>query len=408
MVAVGWAVLSAGIVGVVAVPHIRGGEGRRLHLPGATSNGHYQIETDCQGCHTPFHGVRQDACTRCHAKELETAKDSHPLSKFTDPRNAERTASLDARMCVTCHREHLPDETDRLGVTLPAGFCRSCHSDIATERPSHAGFAFEGCGATGCHKFHDNRALYEDFVAHHLDEPDTVPAPRAPPRRPSAPATPATAPDRGGDLAPALVRDWLETAHARAGVNCGKCHAADGTWDDHPGRAACARCHADETAGFLAGRHGMRLAAGMSPMSPAMARLPMRANARARTLGCTSCHGAHRFDTERAATAACLGCHADDHSLAHEASPHARAGVSCATCHLPRADGVPQHNQNDNLRPREKMVRSVCLCCHGLAFSLRALADDALVRRNFLGRPQASLDTFDMVRARLKQRRKKP
>jgi hypothetical protein len=402
----GWAVLSLGIVAVVAIPHLRGGEGRRIHMPGTTSNGHYQIEADCDGCHTPFEGVRQDACTRCHAKELETAKDSHPLTKFTDPRNAERTASLDARLCVTCHREHLPAETDRLGVTLPAGFCKSCHADVATDRPSHAGLPFEGCSATGCHKFHDNRALYEDFVALHLDEPDTVDSPHAPPRKAAAPAARATAPDHEGDEA--LVRDWLETAHARGGVNCGKCHSPKGAWNDHPGHDVCAGCHAGEADGFLAGRHGMRLAAGLSPMGPAMARLPMRADARERTLGCTSCHGAHRFDTQRAATTACLGCHSDEHSVAHQASPHANAGVTCATCHLPREGGVPQHNQNDNLRPREKMVRSVCLSCHGLAFSLRALADEALIRNNFQGRPTVSLSTFDMVKARLKQRRKKP
>jgi Cytochrome c3 len=399
-----WCASSVGIVAFIVWPHLRG-EGRTLHLPGTTSNGHYQIETECGQCHTPFEGVRQEACTRCHAQELEEAKDSHPLTKFTDPRNAERVASLDARRCVTCHREHIPSQTDRLGVTLPRGFCRSCHSDIAVERPSHAGFPFEGCSATGCHKFHDNRALYEDFLAHHLDEPNTAANPHLPPRRPPARAVAATVPDRDGD--PALVDDWLRTAHARGGVNCTKCHAPEGTWNDRPARTVCAGCHAAENAGFLAGRHGMRQAAGLSPMGPALARLPMARDAHDKTLTCTTCHGAHRFDTVLAATDACLGCHADRHSTAFPGSPHARAGVTCATCHLARQGGVPQHNQNDNLRPREKMVRTACLSCHGLAFSLRSLADETLIQNNFQGASTVTLQSFDMVKARLKQRRKK-
>ena len=63
----------------------------------------------------------------------------------------------------------------------------------------------------------------------------------------------------------------------------------------------------------------------------------------------------------------------------------ANTGVSCATCHLPREphrEGDEevvrvQHNQNDNRRPNEKMMRNVCLKCHGAQFSLDALADRA-------------------------------
>ena len=59
------------------------------------------------------------------------------------------------------------------------------------------------------------------------------------------------------------------------------------------------------------------------------------------------------------------------------------SGVTCATCHLPRmVDGKEvwvSHDQNANLRPNETMAREVCANCHGLEYSLSALADESLV-----------------------------
>jgi hypothetical protein len=165
----------------------------------------------------------------------------------------------------------------------------------------------------------------------------------------------------------------------------------------------------------------MRLDRGLSPMQPAMARLPMKKAAGHAELGCGSCHRAHGFDTRRAAVEACVGCHDDSHSRSYEGSAHARSwqaeiagqsppgsGVSCATCHLPRhivnEHGRElvrvQHNQNDNLRPNDKFVRSVCITCHGLGFSFDALADANLAARNFRGRPASSVKTLEMVRDR--------
>jgi hypothetical protein len=91
--------------------------------------------------------------------------------------------------------------------------------------------------------------------------------------------------------------------------------------------------------------------------------------------------------------------------LEQEGKTAAGSGVTCATCHLPRethrADGgsrvVVQHNQNANLRPSEKMTRTVCLACHGLGFSLDALADPGLVASNFRGRPRRSVAGIDMA-----------
>ena len=158
----------------------------------------------------------------------------------------------------------------------------------------------------------------------------------------------------------------------------------------------------------------------------ARARQPMHAEARNKDLGCTSCHSAHRFDTKKAAVESCVGCHRDDHTAAYERSPHAAlwkkelagelpagSGVSCASCHLPRDEyRVPgldakrvlvQHNQSDNLRPSEKMLRPVCLNCRGLGFATDALADAKLVRNNFLGQPGVHIKSLDMVAKRVKE-----
>ena len=55
------------------------------------------------------------------------------------------------------------------------------------------------------------------------------------------------------------------------------------------------------------------------------------------------------------------------------------------------------HNQNNTLRPNEKMIRSVCLNCHGLQFSINSLADESLIRLNFTGKSSLHIKSLDMV-----------
>jgi hypothetical protein len=447
-----WLLVSLVIVGYLALGISRAdaarnpwlAQARLLLLPGATTSGHHQIELACESCHTRAFAAKddvQEACVRCHGAELKQANDTHPLSKFSDPRNADRLEKLDATLCVTCHVEHRPHITGQMGVTLPRDLCFHCHSEIASDRPSHAGMSFETCNSAGCHKYHDNRALYEDFLAKHADQPVHLPRQVSPQRDLRAafdsgqvaypaerfPLRAATAADAPADFgsSPQIASDWLATAHARSGVNCSGCHQPqpDAAWVERPGETACAQCHETETQGFLAGKHGMRIAAELPAMTPAKARLPMHERARDQALGCNTCHSAHRFDPRSAATDACMGCHADDHTKAYEGSPHhelwrkevageapAGSGVSCATCHMPRVDHraaggkrtLVQHNQSDNLRPSEKMLRPVCMNCHGLGFSIDALADPALVAANFGGRPRSHILSLDMVVQRLK------
>lgn len=413
------------------------GSDRRVFLPGKTTAGHYQIELACNACHTPWGGVKEKACYDCHAEELKLANDTHPKSKFADPRNADLLKTIKADNCVTCHREHVPDQTRAMGVTMPMDYCYFCHQQTLKDVASHKDFKFDSCATAGCHNFHDNTALYKDFLVKHANEPKTKDSAVLPKRDLLAYLVQSGAMKRTNALsaeqqdAPANVKsdskilhDWAMTAHAKAGVNCSDCHLVEDktthtkAWSDKLDYNACNRCHADEVAGFLGGKHGMRLAQKLSPMTPAMARLPMKPETAHRELSCGSCHAPHEFDTRKAAVDSCLECHNDAHSLAYKKSKHfalwfnesngdspAGTGVSCATCHLPRelhgagdeAHVVVQHNQNLNLRPNEKMIRTVCLNCHGLAFSIDALADSSLVQTNFIGQPSRHIESIDMA-----------
>ena len=400
-----------------------------LFLPGQTTHGHYQIELRCDACHTPWNTVKEDSCYGCHAAELKQANDSHPKSKFTDPRNADRLDNIDASNCVTCHREHMPHRTSAMGVTMPEDYCYHCHQQTLQDRPSHRDFPFNGCAAAGCHNYHDNTALYEDFLLKHLNEPDVREGGKVPVRT-LLPILEKPLVQNGppGKASAEILADWTETGHARAGVNCTDCHGSGAKWADRPSWNSCAECHEEEQAGFLMGRHGMRLAQDLSPMTPAMARIPMHESAGHLELSCNSCHSAHRYDTREAAVDACLRCHNDPHTLAYQNSEHFAlwtremegkgepgTGVSCATCHMPREEArkggetrvAVQHNQNANLRPNEKMVRGVCLACHGLGFTLNALADTNLIRTNFTGQPGISLETLRLAEERALNSKKK-
>ncbi|WP_226876395.1 cytochrome c3 family protein [Microbulbifer hainanensis] len=405
---------------------------KTLFISGEMTHGHHQIELACTACHGDgFAGpdAMQQACLNCHADELAQANDSHPRKKFLDPRNAPLLSNLDARRCVTCHAEHKPEITDSMGVTLAGDFCFHCHRDIAADRPSHKDFAFNSCASAGCHNFHDNRALYEDFLTAHIGEP----AQRADAGLPARTAMqswlrehPHEQPleSQQADIthngaAAEVTAAWAESGHARAAVNCSGCHqGGQMQFSSREIVAQCGRCHREQRDAFTQGKHGMRLSGklpqrfidSVAAMTPQQAWLPMKAEARGE-LSCTSCHGPHKTNLQFAAVDACLGCHNDEHSLAYKESPHFRAlaaghgdGASCASCHLPREQRgkrvVVNHNQNHNLRPNDKML-PVCLNCHGAEFALAALADDGLIANNFAAAPRGGHQSFDLIRDRI-------
>ena len=433
--AVAWLLLSGGLATWWGHVFFRA-EDKTALLPGETSHGHHQIELKCSACHDTepdgmlVSAVSNDACLKCHEIDLDEADDSHPAIKFKKPENLPFLEKIDARRCITCHTEHRPEATAPMGLTVPADYCTYCHQSTIQERETHKGLGFGTCTNSGCHNFHDNRALYERHLALHSLQPPMLPGGKVAdvdslrrylsenPGTRALTAIDADAPATV-NVSGAHIGEWSADAHALAGINCTACHQPDGApWQDRVAISTCAKCHGDEHAGFLRGKHGMRLAAGLPPMTPAQARRPMHAEAAHRQLDCTSCHGPHDFDTRRAAFSACIQCHDDDHTRAYRDSPHfaawqrelsgtapAGTGVSCATCHMPRVDdghgGLRvEHNQNANLTPNEKMLRSVCQQCHGLPFAIDALADRALIGRNFTGKPGVHNESCDWSRQR--------
>ncbi len=441
-----WIVISIAFVSILAF-YMFSSADKTVFMPGPMTGGHHQIGVACESCHTDAlagNEVLQQACVDCHGDDRQKPFDSHPRSKFTDPRNAEQLEHINALECITCHTEHQPEMTAKNGLTQPADFCVHCHSDIGEDRPSHKGMEFDTCNDAGCHNFHNNRALYTDFLVKHQGEPEVLEKAVLPEREfasvlgelidypadryPVEPLTAAQS-DVPADVSvdESIHDDWLETAHARSGVNCSACHevVADNSdepeWVQQPTHQVCAQCHGLEVDRFQRGKHGMRLAAGLAPMKPGEARLPMHPEASHTELGCTGCQQAHRFDVQTAAVDACLECHSDQHSLAYKQSPHFSlweqeqggegepgSGVSCASCHMPRVDFdvndwmsriMVEHNQNATLSPNEKMIRPACLNCHGLAFSLDALADEVLIENNFKGRPAVHVESMELAEA---------
>lgn len=441
-----WGITSILIAGYYGF-QITSAEDKTSLLIGETSTGHYQIELDCVACHkTPFGGIDalQEACMDCHGEELENAHDSHEKSVFTDPRNADRVEILDARYCVNCHTEHKRSNTLVNGLTLPGDICFHCHQDIGEERPSHEGMAYDTCASSGCHNFHDNRALYEDFLLKHADEPVLKAIAQVPERNSSflyhkkhkdLKTLTAQEADNGphGNTAETgkIIEHWAASSHASHEVNCSDCHQPKGSsdWIEKPGESVCASCHKDEYQAYTLSKHGMRqsplLNQELTPITPGDSHLVFNEDARSKQHGCMGCHNPHEFNTQKAAVDSCLECHSDNHSVAFLSSPHYKlfigeqngelpegSGVTCATCHMPRVavkdplkkKVLVQHNQNDNFKPNSKMIRTSCMNCHGLGFSIDALADKELIENNFSGHPQTHILSIDMAVEREQQK----
>lgn len=216
---------------------------------------------------------------------------------------------------------------------------------------------------------------------------------------------------------------WQVSAHALAEVNCSSCHQDPQTKTlvVKPTYESCRSCHAQAVETFLLGKHGIRLWEGQTALTPAHARLPMKASARDKVMNCNTCHNVHSVNTFEAAVDSCLTCHNDNHSLNYFNSQHGqmwlkslrlprpeKSSVSCATCHLPRQEfqhpdgqlfvGV-NHNNTFNLKPRDRMVKDVCMNCHGLEFAYNSIFDDELVEANFDRPPPQELKTIQMMHA---------
>lgn len=367
---------------------------REMFSPGSMTPGHQQIAGQCTSCHgdKPFEAaVTNEACSTCHARNDDNkAESTHPKAKFEDPANAERLNVIAADKCTTCHAEHQPGSNPHVGVTQPKDFCVACHKDVAKDTPSHQDMAFDTCTNAGCHSYHDNRATYRKLLKKNIGK--GVP-----------------------ESAMVLVRDF-GSRFEELGVK----ENPHGT-----GKVGeCKTCHAEETASFELGKHGVRTAAGLSPMSPKLSKLSnlsFTKEAHSKDLTCTSCHEADKPNVKTAAVEACMSCHNDEHTRNYEKSKHAElwkkevkgelpagSGVSCATCHMPRMEGstadgntrvIVSHNNTGNLRPAIKQAK-VCTTCHSLQFTHDALAEKGLGKDNFLHKPSTRVKSIDMEAAR--------
>ncbi len=422
-------------------------------LIGDTSHGHYQIEMACTACHQEAFGgdeILQNSCVGCHQQELDDAHDSHPKKKFTDPRNADRLEVVDARYCVSCHTEHKEEQIDNMGVSLPSDYCYHCHKDVGEDRESHQGLAFDSCASSGCHNYHDNKALYESFLVEHADEPWLKDMHEIITQSKAANFAAVTNEDKSWGAKSSISieetalneeyrykneeisHQFDQDAHSNAGIECSSCHtdeSLDNTWIEKPTIEACSSCHEKEVAGFKQSKHGMRLVQGLAVVNTEIAQqtaqtrdgLAFHEMANPQEQGCNACHAPHDYSeesAERAVTDSCLSCHSDEHSSNFKNSKHAgleeqlkgQVSVSCATCHMPhvkeKVNGQEvirvEHNQSLNLRPNEKMIRSVCMDCHSLEFSIDALADELLIKSNFTGQPSKHIPSIDWAKERSK------
>ncbi len=416
-----WLLLSLTIFYVGSLPLVGGSDTHGLFSPGPLSDTHYSFEDACGLCHKPFAAAGR-SCAGCHEEIVSRADFSHTPNVNLKPVQARMGVQLTADGCTHCHAEHKGQQRTAMLVSMAAGFCQSCHEEVVAESHSHAGLSFEECRT--CHNYHDNRFSDARFVQRNrrggkMKDPARL-VERNHLQRYRQTSIYATrqlaaadndAPD-GFTPNTGIVDKWAQSRHADAGVNCSFCHTSDKqreVWEKRPEQEACSECHANEVDGFLDSRHGMGQRQGLPPLALDRARLAMSAHeGEERVSTCFSCHPSHRFDTREAAVEACLSCHDDEHSRGYKGSLHYTAwqaelkgekqpgeGVSCATCHLPREahgddkqqDILVQHNVSGDLRPKTKMIRGVCVQCHGLKFTLRALSSDDLVKANFVESP---------------------
>ena len=122
----------------------------------------------------------------------------------------------------------------------------------------------------------------------------------------------------------AINQEWQTSAHALNNVNCTSCHQDSETnaFVANPTHESCQSCHENAVDTFLLGKHGIRLLEEQSPLTPAMAQIPMKAEALDKQMNCNTCHDVHTVNTMQAAVESCLSCHNDNHSLNYKNSEH--------------------------------------------------------------------------------------
>jgi cytochrome c553 len=115
--------LASSLIAAVGLVYaLANGDDKRLFMPGPLSHGHHQIDLACGACHADPFGeaaVMENACVGCHGDQRKKPLDSHPKTKFKDPRKiVNRLAGKDK---VITASEHFDDEQ---ALVLPAQMFR--------------------------------------------------------------------------------------------------------------------------------------------------------------------------------------------------------------------------------------------------------------------------------------------
>jgi hypothetical protein len=101
--------------------------------------------------------VTNAQCLSCH----DRPDDRHPVTRFLEPRFKKAREEIAPQRCASCHMEHQGRR-----VTIPSGFCKTCHAGISLEKdpifPTHLALAstadWNSCHR--CHDFHGNHPAF--------------------------------------------------------------------------------------------------------------------------------------------------------------------------------------------------------------------------------------------------------
>jgi len=166
-------------------------------------------------------------------------------------------------------------------------------------------------------------------------------------------------------VTPWIATTWAESAHARTGVVCSKCHGNhDSGFDSEkfipkPGPDVCEECHPLRVRQAKAGPHA--------------------------AVKCTSCHPRHSFSLNVARNPdICVTCHTgDEHVDGYERSKMGviyktegpDAAATCQTCHMPEGT----HDVSKTLDDPPLMLK-VCNKCHSASFAGKVLSGGEFIK----------------------------
>jgi hypothetical protein len=129
-------ILDAAVVAVIVGFAIWLYAGEEASKPGSLIKAHEDVISDCETCHIPWRGVREEMCLQCHS--------------FSDPDALKPWLRFHAaeKHCLKCHVEHRGYGADisRVDHTLfhPDLSCTACHFE------AHDGRFGDDCRA--CHR----------------------------------------------------------------------------------------------------------------------------------------------------------------------------------------------------------------------------------------------------------------